>query len=465
MKKKILQKSTLCISLLMLVCTLLPQRAVGQPAVDFASAIVSSSISNGKDAVIRSVAGGSMAVASVNENLNALVYLIDPTSMMVYQAELPATFFIYDMRVNGPMVYFCGRHREKACIGYFKYNDLLAGPLLYFFYSDILFNDSINLSLHRMVAYTENSQEKVVAVGECTYMNYNSQSLICPDCSTPGDTVQCVTRLIVEADFPSGDIKYWTSEEADPFDRINEVVETDNFVSLIGMYTQNGGISIHRCKKSDVLGTYCADWYLYPVSTNEGASKIRGCRTQNDEIAIASLSPDMTIGGVSGNMVSIMREFNLATMDNFSSQLIMTRIKDEPKEMVYIPRLQSIILLHNIFYPSPAQSLYSFVLLMKNPPADYYAKSWIDINTNYYQSLDTASGNHFIAYGNDHCCLKDATMSNPSMCYKNELVDILIIDNAPKSQTIPLFSKPPINSPPLPTPVTITSSPLNTICF
>ena len=56
MKKKILQKSTLCISLLMLVCTLLPQRAVGQPAVDFASAIVSSSISNGKDAVIRSVA-------------------------------------------------------------------------------------------------------------------------------------------------------------------------------------------------------------------------------------------------------------------------------------------------------------------------------------------------------------------------------------------------------------------------
>ena len=36
MKKKILQKSTLCISLLMLVCTLLPQRAVGLPAVNYA---------------------------------------------------------------------------------------------------------------------------------------------------------------------------------------------------------------------------------------------------------------------------------------------------------------------------------------------------------------------------------------------------------------------------------------------
>ena len=36
MRNKPLSKSTLCISLLMLVCTLLPQRAVGQPAVNYA---------------------------------------------------------------------------------------------------------------------------------------------------------------------------------------------------------------------------------------------------------------------------------------------------------------------------------------------------------------------------------------------------------------------------------------------
>ena len=36
MRNKTLFKSTLCIPLLMLVCTLLPQRAVGQPAVNYA---------------------------------------------------------------------------------------------------------------------------------------------------------------------------------------------------------------------------------------------------------------------------------------------------------------------------------------------------------------------------------------------------------------------------------------------
>ena len=35
MRNKPLSKSTLCISLLMLVCTLLPQRALGQPAVNY----------------------------------------------------------------------------------------------------------------------------------------------------------------------------------------------------------------------------------------------------------------------------------------------------------------------------------------------------------------------------------------------------------------------------------------------
>lgn len=407
-----------------------------------------------------------MAVASVNESTHAIVYLVDPTGMAIYQAELPQGFFIYDMRVNGSTVYFCGSHSGLGCIGLFKYSDLITNPHLDFTHYDINPAVSSYTCLHRMVAYTENMHEKVVAVGECDYMSHLNNPPQCPDCSNPGDTVPCMSRLIVEADITLDLIKYTSSDYFDPSYSIDEVVVTDNFVALIGMWVKNNSISIHRCDRFDVLNSFCAYWYLYPVTTNEGASKIRGCRTENDEIVIASLTPDITVGSAPVPMASIVREFDLATMDNISSQMVMTNIKDEPKELLYVPSLQSIILLQNIFYPSTVSSKYSFVSLKRNPLTNYVADSWIDINTNYYKSLDLASGSQFVASGKDHCCLKDATMfDHNNMCYKIENVPISVIDNAPKNQ----IKLPPnfyqYTGSPQPEQADITTIALNIICY
>lgn len=429
MRNKPLFKSTLCIPLLMLVCTLLPQRAVGQPAVDYAHALLGTSPSSGIS-VIRAVAGGTMAIASKNMPSDVTFYLIDPlSSTPIYKADI-AHLLVHDMRVIGTSVYFCGSYYGRACIGSFDYSYMLSPappniPLT------LLDNTIPGYScLYRMVVYQNGSEQKVVAVGNCIYDHSEGSTLTFPDCwDTPNvSNVTCIRRLVVEADYPSMNIRYICSEESANNDFMDEVVETNNYVAIIGLFRDNGGISIHKCNKSNVLDSYCYDWNIFPFNTTECSSHIKSCRMDNDTIAIVSMAPNTYIGATS-YLSSIVRVFDLATMTNTSAQLVATELKDEPKDIIYVPSTNSLILLHNIYYPLLSSTYNSFITIDPYPTTNYAAPCWYLSSEYEFNSLDMATANQFISSGGSYWNIKDATTINAnSGCYKNEVVSVKLID-------------------------------------
>ena len=425
MRNKPLSKSTLCISLLMLVCTLLPQRAVGQPAVNYAQTQLGTIPAN-TYSVIRSVAGGTMAVASMNHAGHASVYLIDPTNtMIIYHADLEDNLFIYDMRVVNSTVYFCGSYKGEGCIGFFDYHDLLAAAPLNIQLKTINFLIHCSSTLYRMAAYADGTGEKVVAVGECRYDHNDSDgSAEFPDCWSTVDTnYLCMRRVVVEADFPAFTMNRLSSEVVAPYDYMQEVIETDNHVAIIGFYGASGGISIHRCNKSNVLLTYNNNWYYYPVTTNECASKIKGCRMGKDTIAIVSMAPEIIYDG-SPIFGSVVRMFDLSTMANINAQLVITEHKDEPMDILYVPGQDSLILLHDIYFPSHGSAFNCFISLDPNSPGGYPASCWYNAALNY-NSLDIATPNQYIASGGEFWCIDDAsTPNNNTTCYRKETVSV-----------------------------------------
>ena len=429
MKNKLLPDCRLCALLLVLGCTFfLPQRAVAQLSVDYAQTQLGSPPLN-KYSVIRSVANGTMAVASMNHSSHATVYLIDPTSTMtICHADLEDNLFIYDMRVINSTVYFCGSSRGNGCIGYFDYNDLLASVPLNIQLKEIALSHVGYGVLYRMAAYPNGSEEKVVAVGEIEYDHNDSFPPDFPDCwDSSGIYHTCLRRLVVEANFPSFSMYYLCSESAKQYDYMQEVVEVDNYVAIVGCYNPKNGISIHRCDKSAVLATYQNDWYYYPVTPNECASKIKGCRMKEDKLAIVSMAPDTYYGGAT-LLASVMRVFDLNTMDNINAQLVVTGLKDEPKDILYMHGPDSLILLN----PIRGTTFNCFITLDPNSIGGYAARCWYNPALNY-NSLDRATATHYIASGGEFWCIKDATtLSNAGTCYRNETIAVKPIVLAPK---------------------------------
>ncbi len=420
---------------------LLPVQTVySQPALDFGSGELTP-LSVSATPVIRTLSPTS-AVASKNGADNATLYLIDVLTLNVHQVELDIYTYVFDMRVLNDAIYFCGKRNGRGFVARMKISEFYGTGNAQVDYNQI---DNVpGITFYRMAAYPNNiaGSDKIVAVGEYIYWNQDPHPGF-PCCKANAtDTGLCISRIVFETECTGGVFAsgyYAKTDTIGHLDCIEEVIETDNYLALVGYYTDQDAISIHRCDKYNVLNTFGSNWYYYPITAGfiEGASKYKGCHTQRDTIAIASIA--MYTDALGEHFGSMVRTFDLASWNNTTSQFVKANIKQEPKEMIYFPTKYILVLLQDIYYSSLTRDFCSFINLEPYGSGSYSASTWFHPNPTggeyLYASLDRLGSDHYVASGGNYWCLKDAWTFNSSSinsCYKRESVSVLKTDMLPK---------------------------------
>ena len=411
----------------------IPVTARCQIPFDFASTTLVSA-TNTKDPVIRAV-NPLTAVASANGATSSSVYRIktDPaTGITIKRIDLEPRTFIHDLRVVDSVVYFCGQYAGEGCIGRISLSQFDSANSLAPCIKTSALSDT-HTTFYRLAAYRHGGIDKVVAVGERIIRYQVAVTL--PYSATPAaQTSHSVRRRIVaEVDCDAGSFNNWRflfSDTAGINDCIWEPIVSDNYLALVGYYNNgnDNAISIHRCDKSNVIGSF-SDWHLFPINTAEGASKFKGCHLDGDRIAIASLCPE-TPGNLDTSS-SVVRIFDLDRKKNTMSARVKTYIKDEPKEIAFLPGPKKLVLLQNVQFLLPNFVRSAFVEMPTDATADYPAPCWFSAQDNQFASLDRLSPTQYAATDGSSLCSKLANRFNPAgLCYECRTVHVKIITNA-----------------------------------
>ena len=402
---------------------------------EFATAYIGNMETTGS--IIRRV-DNTTAVVYYRDNSfgHGIVALID-LSGNVKKTALSPDCTLNDMRVTGSDVYFCGKGSQGAFIGHINLNDYaVTGLRTATFYT---VDPRYVTSLSRMVAYTYENMQKVVAVGELRFTN-NSFPLHCHYCDTypPYDCSNaCYRTVIVEANFDHENFliidDYVTTNNDNHFEFISEVIETENYVALVGGFTDNPATVVHRCNKGGVIQSFRDDpfyWYSTPL---EGYSYYRGCLTRGDTIAVASLSSYYDLSGMEQFSTSI-RLFDLTNMTNTQAQRLPLNTKTDPIEMTYFAGMGRLVMLEDIFHPAMSSVENTFVHLEPYSSVDYMADSWFESYWNKtFASLCWLSNSHYVASGGQYWCRKALTPVAGTDCYKKQKISVTVLATMPSN--------------------------------
>ena len=109
-------------------------------------------------------------------------YYIDRQNNITYRANLPCQFDVYDFRILGDNVYFCGWKNEKIIIGWFVINDVffLNGDINLYIFQPTLAQfdrgwDSFE-SFRRLKVFERNGETHLVMVGNGIHVVNNTYS-------------------------------------------------------------------------------------------------------------------------------------------------------------------------------------------------------------------------------------------------------------------------------------------------
>ena len=179
------------------VCALLmavPEAAEGQKPFDYAG-VSDSPVRTDSLSVIRRV-NADMAVFSYVMNGKTYIGLVDLYGN-IKRADIGPDKRVYDMRVVGEELYFCGSvSGVQAFVGHLKIHQLATSPGPFPIDFTYLKADKTDC-LTRMVAYRWGTEVKVVAIGYDDCLWYNCL-YACPDNAT------CRKEFVFEGVFSSG---------------------------------------------------------------------------------------------------------------------------------------------------------------------------------------------------------------------------------------------------------------------
>ena len=436
MKKKIL------FPLMLLGCWLFfPQTTMAQYPPDYASAFFNLGMMH-YHPVIRKVDANSALVSYYDDGLRKNVIALIDLGMNNKRVVLKDEHTVHDMRITGNNVYFCGtvNNGGKAFIGYVNLNDFYppANRTVLYYYLD-----DYTSELNRLVAYDIGGKQKVVAVGKHHFITSGTFPCLYDPVTNP---YNCIGYFIVEADFSFGllvssGIKYVPSNQYYE-EYISEVIETPNYVALVGHYYGNNAPVIHRCDKSNVLNSFLNDlFFYYPAVPNEGHSDYHGCVMKGDTIAMASLSSYFDGMGMVQFSTNV-RVFDLASMTNTEAQMVPLNTKSEPYDLVYMPDKGRLVLLQDICLPPHPCDQNMFMHLEPYAAAPYAAKCWYEIaGSRRFYSLDRLSDGYYLAAGGQYWCMKEVMSVTTNTCYKFDEVNVRPLGILPTYMASPTYSQ------------------------
>lgn len=332
---------------------------------------------------------------------------------------------VMDIKDAGGYVFFCGQKGGKGFVGNILLSDMQTpNPVVNY----VTPNDDVADYFHALVAYRAGAGEKVVAVGRNTWTDSPTYGTC--DYFPP---YMCVRRPIVEIDFIAGNVnnfKLWTTDDTARVECAEEVIETPGYVAIVCYYTDKSAISIHRCDKNDVYGTF-SDYYYYDA-IDEGHSFEQGCYMYGEVIGLSSRSTYIDATGQE-QFTTKIRVIDLASMTNLYAQHMPLYAKTDPYELVYVPNGQHLVLLQEAVDPATLVPHCYFTNIYYTTPAAYVTKCWYEACQKMrYTSADMLTSDHLIASGGDQFLLQNATaLVSPNSSYT--------VDNR---QIIPLATEP-----------------------
>lgn len=334
----------------------------------------------------------------------------------VKETKLDDYYTVYDMRIVGDELYFCGLYQASPAagldmgdgvIGHLSLAALDAGSPVVDYYTD----GSLT-PLNRMAAYDMGGVVKVVALG----LVYNADSpCSCPVMAAP---YTCADHQLVEADFVDGvltNVQYaQTAESPANVEELYDVVETDNYVAVIAVERPNHELTIHRCDKGNVLGTF-EHYSVYPILCDTYEPGYIGCHVKADMVAVASFA---WVSPAQHDYRTQVRVIDLPSQTMVSAQEYKMDEKTVPSEMVYFPDHSTLVLLQNQML-DPYAWRRAFVHLRPFAATPYLAEAHFESSMSVpFVSLDKAGNNYYVTTGGECWMLKDiATTPSVSSCY------------------------------------------------
>ena len=435
-----MKKNTL-FPLLALCCWLLfPNLTKGQSyPPDYASVFVDLQLDH-HPAIIRKVSDTSALVYYYDYTFRKGVIALIDLSMNLKRVFLKDNYTVNDMRITGDHVYFCGtvNNGGRGFVGHVKISSFYNYSTRTVTYYLI---DTLTSELNRMVAYTIGGKQKVVAVGRHHFIN--GGAFPCPyDPIT--HPYSCMCSFFVEATFDGATI-YSPTFNYVPVNLghneiISEVIETPNYVALVGHDSDANSTVIHRCNKSGVTLSFLFDhFYHYPSAPYEGLSDYHGCVMKGDTIAIASLSTYYDATGSHAFSTNV-RIFDLTTMTNTKAQKVPLNTKSEPFDLVYIPEKGRLVLLQDICLPPHPCDQNMFIHLEPYASTPYSAKCWYESSgLKPFYSLDRLSDNYYLAAGGQYWCMKELMNLTSNRCYISDNFNIESLGVLPSSEKSLLY--------------------------
>ena len=411
---------------------------------------------------------------STRSDSHSLIRTIDDTSALVYyydyaadcgviahigltlscrKALLPRHCTVNDMRITGNNVYFCGHCDTNAVIGHIYLNDFSSPNCTVTLYKA---NSVYVTNLHRLVAYSNGTQQKVVAVGDVIFTEHTDTAFHCPFDATYydpelGDTVHyyyytCIHTFVLEVDFigdiSTGDKYAYTTKIPSRLQLVTDVVETPSHVAIIGHYTNHHTTIIYRCGKNNVVGSLSTHYCYWGI--DEGNSDFHCCLMGGDTIAVSSLSvyrDDLGNEQFSTNI----RVFDLPSMQNTHALRVPLNTKSEPYDLMYMPKSHQLVLLQNINLPFSGEQC----TFLHIDPYDasgsttFNAKCWFESTSKPFYSLSRLNDSIYVSAGGMYWCMKDIDPLAANTCYKTDALEITRIKTekpAKENDTYPSYS-------------------------
>ena len=187
----------------------------------------------------------------------------------------------------------------------------------------------------------------------------------------------------------------------DRMEVLDDLVETDNYVAIVGVY-DNAWFVIRRCRKDDIMLTM-SNLFLYPFQGRELLMEHKACRMRGDTIAVASQASDIDLNPENRTR---FRVFDMATMNMLVDQEFEHGIKVKPDEMVYVPVDKTVVLLQEMPIPSLTNNNSVFVQLHPYQATPYVAQGWYTTSGLRYGSLDVRDDENYIATGGNYWITK-----------------------------------------------------------
>ena len=393
-------------------CAAIGPQVQGQTYYNYAMAQDIVSILSPSQSLIRTVNNHS-AVAyyggpGVTTSVLAYIDLSSLTPNQVPLLELDNGYDqVKDIRIENGVVFFCGANSRtgRGFIGHVTLTDLQASvPGSIHCYDIDVYGPNILVGsstiMWRLAAYDDGSgMIRVVCLGNAWYNNndniYYHYFDVCPY------NPYCQSTFFVECTYSGvlSNLKMKVVGTLSRFERADDVVVSDNWLSIVSYYPDQSEIIIHRCKKNDVVGTF-DNFYSYYVPYLDGVNHC--CHMRGDTIADATLF--CFNGGAPYS--SRLRIFDLGTMTMTHAQQFDLLDKAEPLEMAYMSDYATLVSLQYQMYPSGAHH-YTFVSWKPYSTTPYNAKLTYENNDYILMWMDRLTTKHIVATGGNYWLMKD----------------------------------------------------------